>query len=111
MPVPVAIPVAVAIAARMAISVPVPIRYLGQRNGHFGHPHGRPAPSPIEDDIFHLFTTQGFGALFTENPGNSIGNVALAAPVWTHDGGHSRIMNGDFSAIGEGFKTYNFNPA
>ena len=44
-----------------------------------------------EDDIFHFSATEGFCALFTHHPSESINDVRLARTVGTDNGGHSGL--------------------
>jgi hypothetical protein len=74
---------------------------LGKRNGNFRHPHRRAVPRAIKDDVLHLFTAEGLGALLAQNPGNGVGNIAFAAAVRAHNCGNSRFLNGDFALIRE----------
>ncbi len=50
-------------------------------------------------------------ALFAQTPANGIGYVALAAPVWAHNGGYAGTK-GEFGLLGKGlesFEVYSLN--
>ena len=86
--------ITVAVSGAVAVSITVAVAKACSRlprvrvcqcDGHLRHSHGRPVAAAIENDVFHLFTTQGFRALLAQNPGDGVGNVALAATNWlTH---------------------------
>ena len=59
-----------------------------------------------EDDILHLFSAQAAGGLLTEHPAHRIGDVALAAAVWTYDGGQP-CAEGQLCFIRKGLKALN----
>ena len=63
--------------------------------------------APVENHVFHLVAAQALGALFTEDPGNGVGDVALAASIGTDDGGDT-LIEGELRAIGEGLETRDF---
>ncbi len=62
---------------------------------------------PAEDDVLHLLATQALGALLAEDPGQGIGDVALAAPVGPDDGGDA-FVEGELRSVGKGFETGQF---
>src|SRR5207253_2168656 len=74
----VAIPVTVSIGMAVAVGMRSGLR---ERDAHFRHPHGFAVARPIKDDILHLFPTEGFRALFAQDPCDGIRDVALAASV------------------------------
>ena len=47
-------------------------------------------------------------ALLAEDPGDSVGNVTLAAAVRANDGGDSVSSEDYFGVVGEGFKAGDF---
>jgi hypothetical protein len=49
-----------------------------------------------------------FDALLAQNPGNRVGNIALAAAVGADDGGDSVSCEDYFGVVGEGFKPSDF---
>jgi hypothetical protein len=49
-----------------------------------------------------------FDALFAEDPGNRVGNVAFAAAIWANDGGDSVSGEDYFGVVGEGFEAGDF---
>ena len=89
-------------------------RFLGhlridQGDADLGEPQGQPGPGAIEDDVLHSPAAQGPGALLPQYPGDGIGNVALAAPVGSHDGGDAGSLKGQFCFVGEGFEPLNLD--
>ena len=46
-----------------------------QNQGCLGKSHGTSLLGSAEDDILHLGTPEGFGALLAQNPQNGIGNI------------------------------------
>jgi len=56
---------------------------------HFGHSQGLPQFGAVEDHVFHFFTAQRLGALFSQDPQDGIHDVALAASVRTDDRRHA----------------------
>src|SRR6188474_3255971 len=103
----VAVPITVAVA--MSIAVGCSVGGLRQRDGYLRHSHRRATARPVENDVFHLLPAKGFRALFAQDPRDGVGDVAFAAAIGTHDGSNPGIMDGDFSAVGEGLKTHNLN--
>ena len=120
----VAVPVAVAVAVAIAVAVSPALRdgaawrrWPGSADGAIATPLKRrrtsAAPGRLarvgaaEDDVFHLLAAQALRALFAHDPGQGIGDVALAAPVRADNRGHSAIER-EFGAIGEGFETGDF---
>jgi hypothetical protein len=80
---------------------------IGQSDGDFSHAHWSAVSAAIKDDVFHLFAAEGFRALLAENPGDGVGNIALAAPVRAHDGGDAPV-EGEFRPVGKRLETVDF---
>src|SRR5579859_4875100 len=55
-----------------------------------GHTDRRAPITPIPDDILCLPASELAETLLAEHPPERIGQIALAAPVWTHDGSYTR---------------------
>ena len=53
-----------------------------------------------EDDVFHLLAAQALRALFAHDPGQGVGDVALAAAVRADNRGHPAV-EGQLGAIGK----------
>ena len=62
----------------------------------------------LKDDVLHLAAAQMLYALLAQNPGDRIGNVALAAAIRPDDAGDSVTGEDDFSVVREGFKAGDF---
>ena len=56
-----------------------------------------------EDDVFHLLAAQALRALFAHDPGQGIGDVALAAAIRADDRGHATIER-QLRMVGEGLE-------
>src|ERR1700730_9392644 len=54
-------------------------------DGDFGESQWRAFNGAVEDAIGHALGAQGFVALFSEHPGDSVHDVGLAAPVRADD--------------------------
>jgi hypothetical protein len=100
--------VAICSVAIRAISISVGCNIgrirIGQSDGDFRHAHGSAVSTAIKDDIFHLFAAKGFRALLAKNPGDGVGDIALAAPVRADDRSNTGIVNRDLSLFRERFK-------
>ena len=57
-----------------------------KNKGHIGHAQGPAGTAAGKDDIFHLGPAQVLDALFTHDPADGIGNIALAAAIWPNNG-------------------------
>ena len=95
----IAIPVAIAVAIPIAVAMNMGAAVLHERDGDFGHSHGRAIAGPIENDVFHFFAAERLGALFAEYPGDSVGHIALAATVRADDSGNAGFDYGDICLI------------
>ena len=71
-------------------------------------PLGWTVARALEDDVFHLAAAQVFNPLLAQNPGNRVGDVALAAAVRADDGGYSVSCEDYFGVVGEGFEAGDF---
>ena len=70
----------------------------------FGHAARLAVARALEDDVFHLAAAQVLNALLAQNPGNRVGNVALAAAVGPDNGGNSVPCEEYFGVVREGFE-------
>ena len=77
---------------------------LGQRDGDFRHSHRRAVAGTVENDVFHFLAAERLGALFAKNPGDRVGDIALAATVRADDTGNSGFDDGDICLIRERFE-------
>src|SRR5882724_9648218 len=73
----------------------------------FGHAAGGAIARALKDHIFHLAATQMLNALFPENPGYGVGDIALAAAVWPDNAGNAVTCEENFCVIREGFEAGN----
>ena len=74
----------------------------------FGHAAGLAISRALKDHVLHCAAAQMLDALLAENPGDRIGDVALAAAVWPDDGGNSVTCEENFGVVREGFEAGNF---
>src|SRR5690349_10043786 len=79
-----------------------------QVHNDFSHATGRSISRTLEDDILHFAATEVLYALFTQNPGDGVSDVAFAATIWSDDGGDPISGEDYLCVVGEGFKTGNF---
>ena len=75
---------------------------------NLGHPARRSIARALKNDILHFRAPQMLDALFAQNPGNRIGNVALAAAVWANNGGYTFTGKDEVGVIREGLEARNF---
>jgi len=94
------VPVAVAIAVAVAVAlVPVPtLRLSGTARGDptqleadFGGGRRLACVASAEDHVFHAIAAEALRTLLTEHPREGVHDVALPAPVRTHDRGDPGI--------------------
>ena len=81
--------------------------HAAQSQPHFGGAGRLACVATAEDDVFHLFAAEAARALLAQHPRNRVGDVALAAPVGTDDGGDPAI-EGELRAVGKGFEAGDF---
>ena len=62
------------------------------------------AVGAVKDNVLHLGTAQGFGALFTQHPTDRVADIGLAGAVGADDGGDA-LVEGQFCFIGKGFES------
>ena len=74
----------------------------------FGHAARLTVARALKDDVLHLAAAQVLDALLAQNPGDRVGNVALAAAVWPDDGGYSVSCEENFGVVREGFEAGDF---
>ncbi len=74
----------------------------GERN--FGETEGLSPTVASKDEIIHPIAAQELGALFSQGPADGVGDVALAAAVWSNDRGDPGLK-GKFDLVREGFET------
>ena len=61
-----------------------------------------------KDNVGHLFTTERFDALFTEDPADRVGYIRFATAVRSDDAGHITVEV-DRNTFGKGLKAVHFN--
>ena len=82
-------------------------RHLGQLNADFGGGGGTPGVAAAENDIFHPLAAKAAGALLTQDPGDRVDNVALAASIRSHDGGDT-VVERELRALGKALEPSDF---
>src|ERR1051326_9310455 len=68
------------------------ISRLGQCDADFRHAHWSAIACTVKNDVFHFVAAQRLGALFPQHPSDSVGNIAFAAAVWTHDSRDAAVV-------------------
>ena len=81
---------------------------MSKTRGHIGHAQGPAGTAAGKDDIFHLGPAQVLDALFTHDPADGIGNIALAAAIWPNNG-RDPIFEIDIDLIGKDLKPWASN--
>ena len=61
------------------------------------------AVGAVENNVLHLGTAQGLGALFAQHPADRVADIGLAGAVGADDGGDA-LVEGQFCFIGKGFE-------
>ena len=74
---------------------------------HFGHAAGWAIARALKDDVLHSAAAQVFDTLLAQDPGDGVGDIALAAAVWPDDGGNSVTSEENFGIVREGFEAGN----
>src|SRR6266699_2600810 len=74
----------------------------------FSHPAGRTIARALKDDIFHFAAAQMLYALLAQDPGNSVGNIALAAAVRSDNARDSLTGEDEVSVVREGLEARDF---
>ena len=92
---------------RVVLVEPVVFLRVNQRQRHFGHPGRLAVASAGEDHVFHARAAQGLGRLLAEHPGNSVGNIRLAAAIGADDCGHAVSVKLEFGAIAKRLESEN----
>ena len=77
---------------------------------HLRHVHGPASRRTLEDDVFHFATAQEARRLFAQHPAHRVGDVRLAAAVWSHDRGHA-LLERQLHRSGERFESGQLEPA
>ena len=72
-----------------------------QRERHLGHAGGLALARAREDDVLHVDAAQQSRRLLAQHPGNGVGNVRLAAAVWTHDRRDAFALKAEVGTIAE----------
>src|SRR5262249_35345829 len=75
----------------------------------FGEAHRWALDGAIKDAIAHATGAEAFVALFTENPGDGVHDVGLAAAVGTDDAGGAGAAKRNDGAFAERFKAGDFD--
>ena len=78
-------------------------------DGHLSHADSFTVAGATEDYIHHVCAAQGFRALLTQHPGNSIQNVGLAATIGAHDDGDPGAGQRQLGTIAEAFEPQDVN--
>ena len=79
----------------------------GQR--HLGHAHRLALAGSSKDNVLHVRSAQGFGALLAQHPAHRVQNVRLAAPVRPHHRGNACSRHGHLRAVAKAFKAEDVN--
>src|SRR5688572_9769351 len=74
----------------------------------FRHAAGLPIARALKDDIFHLATAQVLDALLAQNPGDRVGNVALAAAVRPDNCSYAVAGKAKVSMVRKGLESRDF---
>src|SRR5579864_351510 len=80
---------------------------IDESKRHFGHASGLALAGSREDDVFHARTTEGFGRLFAQNPGDGVGDVGFSATVGAHYGGNALTGELQLRPVAKGLKSQN----
>ncbi len=85
----------------------VPVRAVAVQPAHaevdLGHPQGLPRLAPVEDHVLHGDAPEALDALLSEDPGDGVGDVALATAVRADDPGHAALEI-QFLLVAEGLE-------
>ncbi len=68
-----------------------------------GHPRGRPAGTPCEDDILHFLGSERFGGSLAQHPFYRVDDIRFAAAVGPDNRGDG-VIEGELGSIREGFE-------
>src|SRR6267142_6797037 len=68
--------------------------------GDLGQAHRMPSLAPVEDDVAHVLRAKAPRALLADDPGDGVGDVALAASVRADDRGDA-LSELEFGGRGE----------
>ena len=82
-------------------------KHVAQAQTHLGSTRGLSRIAAVEDHVFHPVAAKALGALFAQHPGDGVGDVALAAPVWPDDSGDAAIER-EVRSIRERFEAGDF---
>ena len=83
---------------------------IDQGERDFGHAGGLAVAGSGEDDVFHAGATKGLGRLLAQHPGDSVGNIRLAAAVGADDGGDAVPVELEVGAVAKRFEAENLKP-
>ncbi len=72
---------------------------------HFGHTTRLTISRALEDHVLHRAAAQMLDPLLAQNPGDRVSDVALAATVWSDNGGDSFTCKENLGVVREGFET------
>ena len=75
---------------------------------HFGHAAGRTIPRALKDHVLHLTATQVLDTLLAQDPGNRVGDVALATAVRPDNAGYAFTCEAEVSMVREGLESCDF---
>ena len=64
----------------------------------------------LKDDVLHLCAAQMLDSLLAQNPGDGVGNIALAAAIRSDHGGDTVTGKDNLCVVREGFETDDFQP-
>ena len=81
----------------------VEVVHQPESQDNFGETRGLARLRAVEDHTFHVVRAQALGALFTYDPADRIGDVALPAPVRADDSRHP-LVEDNLGAVAEGFE-------
>src|SRR6185437_9635267 len=80
---------------------------VNERYRDFRHARWLAVAGAGEYHVFHARTAQRLGRLLTQHPGNSVGDIGLAAAVGPDDGGYTVAVEFQFGTVAEGLESQN----
>ena len=74
----------------------------------FSHATGFAIARALKDDVFHFGAAQVLDALLAQDPGDSVGNIALAAAIRADNAGYAITSEDEVSMVRKGLKARDF---
>jgi hypothetical protein len=79
-----------------------------QVQNDFRHSAGLAVARSLKDHVLHFGAAQMLDTLLAQNPGDGVGNIALAAAIWAHNAGYAVTSEDEVSMIRKGLKARDF---